>query len=295
MGGEKPQNASAGAEATSPITPARRRQLDVDGWTVSVSDTDLDDERIPLVLVHGTGGDAASNFGAVMPGLAVRHRVVGVDLDADDGRRLEVEDLIEQVVAAIQSVAGGRSVVLVGHSLGSLVCACVAARRPDLVRALVLLAGWVRSDGARRLRTDVWWALYRHDHETLKRFLVFTAFSDRFLAAKRPDEIAALTEARAWRPGTGAQMELTGRLDISAELGRIEAPTLVIGGRYDQTAPFAHSRALFDGIGDARLVGLPSGHAVATECAAQVVGLVAAFATDPAVLPSRTVVSVDRD
>ena len=55
-----------------------------------------------LVMVHGTAGSTAAHFGFLYPVLASRQRVVSIDWSqVDPDRRLELEDLVEQVTACL--------------------------------------------------------------------------------------------------------------------------------------------------------------------------------------------------
>ena len=53
------------------------------------------------------------------------------------GRRFKPDGVTAWLAAEVE---GEAPVVLVGHSMGGLVCASLAAERPELVRALVLIA-----------------------------------------------------------------------------------------------------------------------------------------------------------
>ncbi|WP_258017653.1 alpha/beta fold hydrolase [Streptomyces noursei] len=61
------------------------------------------------------------------------------------------------------------------------------------------------------------------------------------------------------------QSELNTRVDISAALARITAPTLVVSGSQDLIVPPHHQRELADAIAGARYVVLDSGHALPFE------------------------------
>lgn len=96
----------------------------------------------PLLLVHGLGGSHL-NWNLVAPDWAKDREVFAVDLRGFGmspgfpqptsvlSNRDLVIDFIEQVI--------GRPVVLVGNSMGGLISTFVAHRRPDLVRATVLV------------------------------------------------------------------------------------------------------------------------------------------------------------
>lgn len=116
----------------------RDRTIDVAGLPVHVADFGGGGE--PMVLVHGLGGSHA-NWLAVAPRLAERFSVIAPDLAGFGltdplGRSTSVDAnarLLESLVAGL-----GGPVVLVGNSMGGLISMTLAARRPHLVRALVL-------------------------------------------------------------------------------------------------------------------------------------------------------------
>jgi pimeloyl-ACP methyl ester carboxylesterase len=98
-------------------------------------------EGEPLVLVHGLGG-AASNWTLLAPGLAERRRVLVPDLPGHGGSGPPPHEAdlgtYADLVAELLEGQEATPAVVVGHSMGGLVAMRLAARRPDLVRALVL-------------------------------------------------------------------------------------------------------------------------------------------------------------
>lgn len=102
-----------------------------------------------LVLVHGTGGSAEANWGHLVDRFAGRWTVIrpnysGSGNTTDAGTSLSVEQLAGQLLAAAKA-AGKVPFDLVGFSLGAAVAVVAAARAPDLVRSLVLIAGFADS------------------------------------------------------------------------------------------------------------------------------------------------------
>ena len=125
-----------------------------------------------LVLVHGTAFGAEGIWGHLVDYFSGDHTVIrpnfaGSDETTDDGGDLTIEALAEQVAAAAEAATDGR-VDLVGFSLGAVVAAAVAALRPDLVRRLVLVAGWIgpNDEYLRNLMTV--WRRIADDTETFR-------------------------------------------------------------------------------------------------------------------------------
>src|SRR5205085_2104612 len=114
-----------------------------------------------LVLVAGTGLPAQINYGHLVDAFADARTVVlpdyaGSGETTDPGGPLTVDLLATQVAAAARA-ASDEPVDLVGFSLGAVVAAAVAATRPELIRRLVLIAGWTGPDDARHeLAIDLW-------------------------------------------------------------------------------------------------------------------------------------------
>lgn len=242
--------------------------------TVRVGDVqvayDLVGQGDPVVLVHGTSQDR-NGYALQTPVLAERYQVVlpeyaGSGQTTDPGGPLEVADLAAQVAAAADDAGVGRY-HLCGFSLGAVVAAQVAATHPDRVRSLVLLCGWAKTDAQMRFQFDTWVRLMRADLELFVRYAVTDGFTNAFFEAMGPEGIEEVvaTLGPTMAPGTDRQTELDGRVDISAELGRIQAPTLVIGGTHDRFVPIEHSRQLASAIAGARLQEMPYGHLVPAE------------------------------
>lgn len=95
----------------------------------------------PIVLVHGLMG-RGSTWSRQLPWLTRHGTVYTYDApwhrgrEADDGEPISTERFVEELGAAVESV--GEPAVVIGHSMGGLHAWCLAAQRPELVRALVV-------------------------------------------------------------------------------------------------------------------------------------------------------------
>ncbi|HZG34878.1 MAG TPA: alpha/beta fold hydrolase [Gaiellaceae bacterium] len=96
-----------------------------------------------VVLVHGLGG-AATNWVELVPELVARYRVIALDLPGHGGsaapHRGSGVGAFADAVAAVIEAEGAEPAVIAGHSFGGHVALRLAERRPELVRALLLLA-----------------------------------------------------------------------------------------------------------------------------------------------------------
>lgn len=221
-----------------------------------------------LVLVHGTGGNAETNWSQMVASLAQSRTVVRPDYSGsgdttDDGAKLSVAMLAAQVVAAARQ-AGATPFDLVGFSLGAAVATHIAAEYPDLVGSVVLLAGFVSGKDARQtLQFELWRDLIRKDRRMMARFLLITGFSADFLSTmgkvaidRAIDEITANND---W-DGMLRQIELDLTLDVGDQARRIAKPTLVIGCTHDAMVPSAHARELAALVPGARYKEMATGH-----------------------------------
>jgi pimeloyl-ACP methyl ester carboxylesterase len=220
-----------------------------------------------LVLVHGTGSAGAGLTWGRLTGRFTDRRTVtapdlsGTDRTADDGAPLTVTGLAEQVIAVIEEAAGGPA-DLVGFSVGAPVAAAVAATRPDLVRRLVLVAGWAYTDGDEYLRNlfTVWRRLGDVDAEAFGRLVTLTGFSRDFLNGIGRDEVEGLVSNMPPTPGTLRHVDLDLRMDVRDLLPLVQAETLVVGCAHDATVPPEHGRHLHAAIPHSSYAEIEAGH-----------------------------------
>jgi pimeloyl-ACP methyl ester carboxylesterase len=100
----------------------------------------LGDAGPRVVFVHGLFGQGR-NWTTIAKGLADRHRVTLLDLPNHGHSpwtdRVDYLDMAELVATEFESF--GEPVTLVGHSMGGKVAMTLALRRPELLRALVVV------------------------------------------------------------------------------------------------------------------------------------------------------------
>jgi pimeloyl-ACP methyl ester carboxylesterase len=98
----------------------------------------------PLVLVHGAGTSSAI-WRRTMPSLATRRRVIAPDLPGYGGSPaagpgFALQQVTDHLVAGLEDAGVRGPYDLVGHSMGGAIAILLAARHPERVRRLVLVA-----------------------------------------------------------------------------------------------------------------------------------------------------------
>ena len=224
---------------------------------------------LPLLLIHGTGGDAAS-FDAVAPLLSSRYRVLAYDRRGF-GRAHAAH--AEDARAILDERAPGEAALVVGTSAGAIVALHLPLLAPERVRGLVLAEPplWARKAADARMLAGMigyaWHALRGRRRDAAAAFLrTVTRYRDggngfdaldgdaraRMLA--HADDVAA--ELRA---GTGEDL-------TPASLATIRCPaTLLLGAR---SSPFfaRQGRKLAAAMPSLRVATVAgAGHLMATE------------------------------
>ena len=243
-------------------------------------------EGTTVVVVHGFGADANA-----MAGFATQlagHRVIVPDLPGfgehplPEGMVPWEEEYVDRLAAFLRSL-GGSPCHLVGSSMGGALAGALAARHPDLVDRLVLVA----PAGMPSERENDFFRRAREGENPLD--IATVEDLDRVFATvfRRPPELPAnvkrwLVERnrphRATRAAILATMApfLLGGLEEAAP--SIRAPTLLLWGDSDRVTDPSAGPALEALIPDARLVIVPEcGHVPWEEAPSATYGAIREF------------------
>jgi pimeloyl-ACP methyl ester carboxylesterase len=155
---------------------------------------------------------------------------------------------------------------------------------------LVLVAGWMKTDGHQRLRNGIWRELRNARSESIRNYMMFCAFSSDFIAARTPRELIGMAGKISLDEFVDQQMDLNSRIDITEQVSKIQASTLVVGCTYDQMVPKTHSQQLFGAIDDARYTQIDSGHAVVFERPAELLRLIDTFLRQPSAYSAGSII-----
>lgn len=163
---------------------------------------------------------------------------------------------------SVEQLASGGAIV-VGNSVGGFSAARLAIRRPELVKALVIVDGGGFAGRSPMVR--LFCALMSRP-----RFLraIYPAFAGRYMRARTEADRRALAVGVATTrqdPGLRALTELwrsfaSPEHDLRRQASSIAAPTLLIWGRRDPVIPLRIGKRIARLIDGARLVVFDSGH-----------------------------------
>jgi 3-oxoadipate enol-lactonase len=192
----------------------------------------------PVVLIHGLGASTAM-WQLVAPRLAGDFRVVAYDLrglgrSATPPPPYSLDDLVADLDELADRLGLPRFAV-VGHSLGGLVAFAFAARRPERVAGLVAISAPVSTPRELPSLLAARLDLVRREgmaavaaaHEAAGLPAAFREAHPELAATYR--SIIASGDP----VGYAALCELGADLDLTAELGQITAPALLVAGELD--------------------------------------------------------------
>lgn len=236
-------------------------KLEADGISLNISArgrNNLEVNRPSLIFLHYFGGSARS-WTEVIDRLAAEYHCLAPDLrgfgtsDAPTNG-YALNDYADDIAALIEA-ANIESYVLVGHSMGGKIALTLAVRQPAKLRSLVLLATSpptpepIPEDERARLLTAH--GSRTAAEETLRKITAHPVPEPVF---ERCIEDALRCSLPAWR----AWLEHGSREDISADVTRINVPTLIVAGEMDEplTAELLQ-REVVRRINGARITTLP--------------------------------------
>jgi 3-oxoadipate enol-lactonase len=259
--------------------------IEVDGRKIAFDDLGAGD---PVVWLQGTGESRqgwvyqVNLFSKTYRCVAIDHRDVGESSYVDEP--YTPADLAADAAAVMDHLSLGPSHV-VGFSLGGAAAQELVIARPDLVRSLVLLSTWARSDGWFKAEMRNWQAIRRQYWDDEAAFLdAFGPWAWSPATYETPGLVeglhtAMMAEEPQQRPeGWIRQCDADAAHDAAERLGSVTVPALVIVGEDDICTPPRYARELCALIPNAELITIPNaGHGAYAETPAIFIEGVAAF------------------
>jgi len=223
-----------------------------------------------LLFIHGIGADLKNPISIFNTPVPQNFTVLAFDprgLGESDSpiEPCSIADLADDA-AGLAAAVGWDRYHVIGASMGGMVAQELALRYPARVDRLVLAVtnGGGENSGPRVIDK-------LNDMSTAEKLKLSDSRKDEAWVAGNPEivlvaekqstaALAVLQANPALLRGYNNQVYAVLRHDTFARLPQIKAPTLVFGGRYDNSCPPDITRALADQIPGARYELLESGH-----------------------------------
>jgi pimeloyl-ACP methyl ester carboxylesterase len=197
--------------------------------------SNYDKTRPSLVFLHYFGGSSQS-WTEVIAQLAADYHCVAPDLRGfgasdDSAESYTIEDYADDVQELV-TLLKLENFVLIGHSMGGKFALALAARNPKGLQSLILLAPSPPSpEPIPEIEREK--LLNTHGNRCAATETVCQAAGAKLSGEvfERSVNDNLRSSERAWR----AWLETGSREDISAEIGRINVPILVVAGEKDET------------------------------------------------------------
>jgi 3-oxoadipate enol-lactonase len=232
------------------------------GISVHYTVDDFTDSWLPVptvLMLHGLA-ESGEAFRAFVPYLSRQARVVRMDLrgyghspalPADHPWRFE--NLVNDVAALIRHLGGAR-VHLAGGKIGGTIALATAARHPELVDRLAVLGGPASLTNM-AARTPGWRAQIASEGV---RAWVRGSNAGRMGTRMTPAQLQWWEDlmSRTAASTLDGFLQMVPTVDVTAEVGRIQAPTLVVTTTGSGLGSAEEVRAWQERIPDSRLVVL---------------------------------------
>ena len=223
-----------------------------------------------LVLIHGLGG-SLQEWDSFMPELSRTHRVLRWDVrgfgQSDKPAGPYTPQLFARDLAGLVRTLGIAKTHVAGISMGGVIAQRFALDYPELLSSLTLISTSSEVSEAARAAWEKTATIIEQRGFSSNTEAAQRVFAPSF-AKSSPHAIQAMAERTAANDprAYAAAARAIGSYNWTAELGRIQAPTLILQGREDVLTPPGGSVKLSRGIPRARLLMIPDcGHVVPVE------------------------------
>ena len=198
-----------------------------------------------ILFIHGAGMSAQS-WTEQLRGLRLHLRAVAIELPghgaSDPGPNLTLEGYADIAATLIETLGVG-PVFVAGHSLGGGVALMIAARRPDLVKGLVLVSSCARLP-QNNTGMD---ALLGYVPRPLRTMLLLSTAKRILFGLGAPGRAVqlALNDLRSCPPETvRSDIAASRAMDLEHAAQGVRVPALILCGTEDMLTPVALSQRL---------------------------------------------------
>jgi pimeloyl-ACP methyl ester carboxylesterase/DNA-binding CsgD family transcriptional regulator len=202
----------------------------------------------------------------------VRYDERGCGMTEWVGGGLTVDQWVADLESVIDAAGPAEPVTLLGISQGAAACIGYAIEHPERVARMILYGGYARGGLRRdspdaaltyRAMIDLARVAWGKDNPTFRQ-----VFTSRFIPGGTREQLQWFNDLclKTTSAGVVAQLlEARAVVDITASLGEVRTPTLVLHARDDEVVPIAEGRLLASAIPGAEYVELDSRNHVLLE------------------------------
>ncbi len=192
-----------------------------------------------IVLLHGLGGQASDWLPAIEELNLSRYKVAAMDLlgfgdsPSPDFKQYTVEDHSASVIYTLKRLKIKKPIVLVGHSMGAVIAANVAASQPKLVKQVILYEVPAYSNMPGKniydLRNKAYTTIFSNAIKSPK----FTIKTLEFLGRIASNFIQIKLDGKSWTAFERSLNNTVMQDSVFEDLVGLPVPVDVIYGRYD--------------------------------------------------------------
>lgn len=227
-----------------------------------MGDGPVDVILVPGVVSHVEYAHELQGYTTALQRLARFARVITFDkrgqgLSDKVSETASLEDRVDDI-RAVMDASGSRRAFLMGFSAGGAMSVVFAVTYPARVLGLILYGSLLRSR-MRDPEAREQWIAGRTAQWGTGSFMKIVASSRRPIDTETAARFGRFERLSASPGSLRSNLLLNSRLDVSAVLGSVRVPTLVMHRQADAICPIEESRQIAELIPDARLVAYPDG------------------------------------
>ena len=239
----------------------------------------------PVVLLHGIAATGKSWTPVVEELKRLSVRILVFDLlgfgkspkPTEDWAKYSAAEHANSVISSLTNKRPGGPVILVGHSMGCLIAVQIANQRPDLVKALILYQPAFYADlpekNSFRLQQAASFKIY---NKILKSDPTGSKYFSRAQRVLKKAAGFVITE-ETWVPFQRSLENTIMHQTAVNDLRKMDTPTKIIYGKYDQVVIRDTKKVFFGEEGDnIEVTALPGTHNISSKAAVVIAGSIMA-------------------
>ncbi|QRN41484.1 MAG: alpha/beta fold hydrolase [Neisseriaceae bacterium] len=250
-------------------------------------ETYIDGEGTPILFIHGTGGNAMSNWSELIRTLRsktdwlyIRPNLPGSGRTPNSKEDLNLKIINAQIISILNELKI-EEVHVIGFSLGASIALYLAGTHPERFLSVTSIGGFINSEApSMQLKLKLWQDIINIDYKMASQTLCLDIFGSTFLMKlgnKMLNELVKSIEIGTNWDGMLSQIKLDLTINITSALNSITQPVLILTGTEDQIIPYEYANQLYHRLPQSKLIQINTGHASVLERPVEVANLLVDF------------------